>query len=106
MAKLVVDCLTRTRCRPHTLALFATEARDPLSRLYGSEATRIVDRRPLLDDLPHVWGEVDHAVEREMALTLSDVLCRRMRLVLYAADRGASVAVPVAERMAPRLGWD
>jgi glycerol-3-phosphate dehydrogenase len=106
MAKEVVDRLTRTRCRTHTLDLYATDARDPLSRLYGSEAARIGDRRPLMDGLPYVWGEVDHAVDREMARSLPDVLCRRMRVALYAADRGASIAVPVAERMAARLNWD
>jgi glycerol-3-phosphate dehydrogenase len=106
MAKQLVDRLTRARCRTHALDLYATEERDALSRLYGSEAVRIADRTPLIDDLPHVWGEVDHAVEREMARSVVDVLCRRMRVALYAEDRGASVALRVAERMAPRLGWD
>ena len=41
-----------------------------------------------------------------MAQTLTDVLARRMRLVLFAADQGRSVAGRVAERMAARLGWD
>ncbi|MBI3854267.1 MAG: glycerol-3-phosphate dehydrogenase, partial [Planctomycetes bacterium] len=106
MAKEVVDRLTRSRCRTHTLDLFATDARDPLSRLYGSEAVSITDRKPLIDGLPYVWGEVDHAVDREMARSVSDVLCRRLRVVLYAEDRGAAAALPVAERMAARLGWD
>jgi glycerol-3-phosphate dehydrogenase len=106
MAKEVVDRLTRVRCRTHTVDLYATQERDALSRLYGSEAMRIGDRTPLFDDLPHVWGEVDHAVEREMARTLSDVLCRRLRAALYAEDRGVSVALRVAERMAVRRGWD
>lgn len=106
MSKEVVDRLTRTRCRTHTLDLYATAARDPISRLYGSEADQIVDRSPLSDELPYCWGEVDHAVEREMARSLSDVLCRRTRVALYASDRGASLALPVAERMARRLSWD
>jgi glycerol-3-phosphate dehydrogenase len=106
MSKQVVDRLTRTRCRTHQLTLFATDARDPLSRAYGTEAARIADRSPLIDGLPYVWGEVDHAVDREMARSVSDVLCRRMRVAIYAEDRGAAVALPVAQRMAPRLGWD
>jgi glycerol-3-phosphate dehydrogenase len=106
MAKQVVDRLTRTRCRTQTLDLYATDARDPLSRLYGSEAGRISDRKTLIDGLPYVWGEIHHAVDREMARSLPDVLCRRMRVALYAEDRGTSVALPVAERMASRLGWD
>ena len=104
MAKQVVDRLTRVRCRTRRIDLFATDATDPLARAYGSEAGRIADRTPLAQG--HVWGEVDFAVDREMAQTLTDVLARRMRLVLYAGDRGASLAEPVARRMAARLGWD
>jgi glycerol-3-phosphate dehydrogenase len=106
MARQVVDRLTRVRCRTQGIDLYATDERDPLSRLYGSEAARIGDKTPLYDGLPYVWGEVDHAVDREMARSLSDVLCRRMRVALYAEDRGASIALPAAQRIASRLGWD
>jgi glycerol-3-phosphate dehydrogenase len=106
MAREVVDLLTRRKSRTKDIDLYATESRDPLARLYGSEHVRIGDRRPLVDGLPHVWGEVDYALESEMARTITDVLARRTRLVLYAEDRGMSVAVPVAKRMADRLGWD
>ncbi len=106
MARQVVDKISRIRCRTQTLDLYATEARDPLSRLYGTTAAEIVDRKPLIDGLPYVWGEVDHAVRKEMAGSLSDVLCRRMRVALYAEDRGAVVAPAVAKRMAGLLDWD
>ncbi len=106
MAREVVDRITRRKSRTHQIELFATDARDPVSRRYGSEACRIGDRTPLVDGLPYVWGEVDHAIEREMALTLSDVLARRTRLALFAEDRGRSLAEPVARRMSARLGWD
>ncbi len=105
MAKEVVDRLTRRKSRTRKIDLFATEARDPLARLYGSEAPAI-GGAPLVEGLPHVWGEVDFAVRREMARTLTDVLARRTRVVLYAEDRGLSVAEPVARRMAVSLGWD
>lgn len=106
MAKEVVDRLTPTRCRTQSIDLYATEGRDSLSRRYGSQAAAIGDRRPLLDGLSYVWGEIDHAVEHEMARSLPDVLCRRTRVALYAEDRGASLAPAVADRMASRLGWD
>jgi glycerol-3-phosphate dehydrogenase len=106
MARQVVDKITKIKCRTHTLDLYATEARDPLSKLYGSAAAEIVDRRPLMDGLPYVWGEVEHAVRREMAGSLSDLLCRRMRVALYAEDRGARVAAAVAGRMAGYMRWD
>jgi glycerol-3-phosphate dehydrogenase len=106
MAKQLVDELTRARCRTHKLDLFATDARDPLSRRYGTLASEIEDRKPLMDGLTYTWGEVDHAARREMARSLSDVLCRRLRVALYAEDRGAAVAPAAAERLAPLLGWD
>ncbi len=106
MARQVVDRLTRRKCRTHEIPLFPTDSPDPLARLYGSEHARIGDRRPLVEGLPHVWGEIDHAVDLEMARTLTDALARRTRVALYAEDRGLSVAEPVARRMAARLGWD
>jgi glycerol-3-phosphate dehydrogenase len=106
MAKEVVDRLTKIRCRTHQIELFATPARDPLSRLYGSDAARILDHTPLLPGLPYVWGEVDFAVERERARTVADVLARRTRIALYAPDRGLGLAEAVARRMAPALGWN
>ncbi|HEX7901012.1 MAG TPA: glycerol-3-phosphate dehydrogenase/oxidase [Planctomycetota bacterium] len=106
MAREVVDRLTRRKCRTQEIDLYATEGRDALSRRYGSEAARIVDRTLIVDGLPYVWGEVDYAMEREMARGLVDVLSRRTRLALFAEDRGRSVAEPVARRMAARLGWD
>lgn len=106
MAKQVVDRLSRTRCRTHRIDLFAASPGDPLARFYGSEAGEIRDRTPLVEGLPHVWGEVEFAVRREMARTLTDVLARRMRLTLFADDRGRGVAEAVAGRMAPLLDWD
>ncbi len=91
MAEQVVDRLTRRPCRTRRMDLRPAD---------------VADGTPLCDDPPHVWGEVDWAVEREMALTLSDVLVRRLRLAVYAEDRGMGVARRVAERMAARLGWD
>ena len=104
MARQVVDRISRVRSTTHTIDLFAARPIDALSRRYGSEAKAIIDRAPLSGD--HVWGEVDFALEREMAITLSDLLCRRIRLAVFGEDRGRSVALPVAERMAKRLGWD
>jgi glycerol-3-phosphate dehydrogenase len=57
---------------------------------------------------PYVWAEVRHAVRSEMALTLDDLLIRRMHLFYEARDGALSVARAVAERMAAEegIGWD
>ena len=81
---------------------------------YGSEAAAVLnlverDRalgQPIVAGRPEVWAEVTHAVEREMALRLSDVLIRRLHLFYATRDQGVSAAGAVADRMAAARGWD
>jgi len=86
---------------------------------YGSEAAAVlnlVDRDRALGQpivpagasggRPEIWAEVVHAVEREMALRLEDVLIRRLHLFHEATRNGTEVAPAVARRMAELLGWD
>lgn len=85
-----------------------------LVRLYGSEAAAIAslverDRalgNPIAPGRPELWAEVVHAVEREMAVRLSDVMIRRLHLFYDDADQGRGVAPHIAARMARLLGWD
>jgi glycerol-3-phosphate dehydrogenase len=60
----------------------------------------------IVADLPYLWAEVDHALNEEMVLTLSDMLVRRIPLIHAVRDQGLSVAPTVAARMARPLGWD
>lgn len=48
---------------------------------------------------------VVHAVTRELAVTLGDVLIRRIPVAFQMADQGRALAVAVADVMAPLLGW-
>src|SRR5207237_275799 len=74
---------------------------------YGSEAAAVLnlverDRalgQPIVAGRPEVWAEVTHAVEREMALRLSDVLIRRLHLFYTTRDQAVSAAGAVADRM-------
>lgn len=87
-----------------------------LADAYGAEADAVLERvrddpalgERIVAEHPYVWAEVDHAVEREMALTLADVMERRLHLFTEARDGGMQAARRVAERMArlPGLGWD
>ncbi len=61
---------------------------------------------PLAADLPDIKVEVVHAVEREMAVNLEDVLVRRLHVHLRSRHRGEAVARATAELIAERLGWD
>jgi glycerol-3-phosphate dehydrogenase len=57
-------------------------------------------------DLPYLWIEISIAVENEMALTLEDVMVRRLGLFYESPDQGVTVAPAVAERMGSHLAWD
>jgi len=80
---------------------------------YGTEAVDVLalgrERdmdRPLLDGFPYLEAEVAWAVERELAMTLDDVLVRRIRLAPEVRDRGESIAPRVAQIVGAILGWD
>jgi glycerol-3-phosphate dehydrogenase len=55
--------------------------------------------------LPYLMGEMLHAVERELACTLGDLLVRRTRIAFETTDHGWSAAPAVAEAVGPVLGW-
>ena len=61
---------------------------------------------PLGPDIDHLEVEVAWAAREEMALSLDDVLARRMRLVHQLPDRAASILPRVAEILGRELGWD
>jgi glycerol-3-phosphate dehydrogenase len=84
-----------------------------LTGRYGSETSELLAlgaERGLLGrlhpDADYLEAEVAWAVERELALSLDDILARRLRLAIEAADHGASVAPRVAAIVGPTLGWD
>jgi glycerol-3-phosphate dehydrogenase len=86
-----------------------------LARAYGEDADALLAAvradaalaGRLMEGHPYLWAEVAHAVRDEMAMTLEDVLVRRLHLFYEAADGGLAVADEVARRMAaePGLGW-
>ncbi|HEV7217083.1 MAG TPA: glycerol-3-phosphate dehydrogenase/oxidase [Chloroflexota bacterium] len=60
----------------------------------------------LVPDLPVIRAEVLYAVQRELAVTLSDVLTRRLGLTLLAPRATLEAAPAVAEQVGTLLGWD
>ena len=59
----------------------------------------------LSEALPYLLAEVAHAVEREMACTLSDVLVRRTHVAFETRDNGRAAARRIAPMMAALLHW-
>jgi len=80
---------------------------------YGSLATEVLDlclADPVLAEAltgagDYLAAEVVYAVSHEGARHLDDVLTRRTRISIETWDRGISAAAPVADLMAPILGW-
>lgn len=60
----------------------------------------------IVEGLPYIWAEVPHAVEQEMALTVTDVLERRTHILNEARDNGIRIAPEVAACLGKSLGWD
>jgi len=85
-----------------------------LAHRYGTEAALVealVDDdpalgEPLVPGLPYLKAEAVHAVRREMARTLDDVLTRRTRARLLARDDSAAAADDAAALVGRELGWD
>src|SRR5207247_9638337 len=78
-----------------------------LASTYGARAPSVAARvraepalgRRLDAELPYVLAQVDVAVAEEQALTVEDVLGRRLILLLRARDQGLGCAETVAARM-------
>src|SRR5689334_18492478 len=85
----------------HLLGRYGTLAAEVLELVKGDAALG----RPLATGHPYLRAEVAYAVSHEGALHLEDVLMRRTRLFIEAADSGAAVAADVAALMGRPLGW-
>src|SRR5262249_7306502 len=62
--------------------------------------------RRIVRELPYLLAEVVYAVEREMAVTLADVLVRRLRIAYETADHGRAASRVATAVLAGRLGWN
>ncbi len=104
--------------REATLLEARTTARDAavgerLATAYGSRWRNVwsyVQRdaslgRRMSDELPYLLAEVAHAVEREMASTISDVLVRRTHVAFETRDNGRAIARRIAPLMSTLLQW-
>jgi len=92
---------------------FGAETAAHLRRTYGGRWVDVAARASaepglgerMVDDLPYIWAEVDHAIQEELAITLEDVLRRRTQIQIRAKDQGRGVAPALAERMGVLLEW-
>ena len=62
--------------------------------------------RPLLAGHPYLEAEIAWGVDQEQAMSLDDLLARRIRLAPVLRDRGEAIAPRVARIAGDALGWD
>ena len=60
---------------------------------------------PVAPNLPYIVAELHYAVEREMAVTLADLLIRRLHVAFETRDHGIAAAPGVARAVAALLQW-
>ena len=99
--------------RGETRATWPARIARRLADRYGREAPEVVTlarelnlAAPLGERIDHLQAEVAWAARNELALSIDDVLARRMRLAQELPDRGAAVAPGVAAVLGRELGWD
>ena len=99
--------------RGETRATWPARVARRLADRYGREAPDVVTlarerglATPLGERIDHLQAEVAWAARHELALSVDDVLARRMRLAQELPDRGAAIAPGVAAVLGAELGWD
>lgn len=85
----------------HLVSSYGTEWRDVWAIVESDHA--LVGR--VSPELPYIAAEIHWAIEQEMALTLADILLRRLHVAFETHDHGMSAAPAVARVAAPLLGW-
>lgn len=98
--------------RAEGLVSASPQPRDRLWWLYGDRARDVRDRidedpwwgEPIVAGGDAIRAEIVHAIEQEWALTLADIVLRRLALG-FGADLGAAAAASVATVCRERLGW-
>jgi glycerol-3-phosphate dehydrogenase len=85
----------------HLIATYGTEAIHLLPLL--AQKPTLAER--ITPDLPVIKAQIIHAIRYEMALTLRDVLDRRLHIMTRATDQGLDAVESVADLMAAELGW-
>ena len=102
-----------TGAQANALESLPTATRAHLEHSYGARQARVLDYAltdnklwaPIVDGLPYIWAEVPHSVEQEMALTVADLMMRRMDLFHELPDGAVVAAREIARYMSRILDW-
>ncbi|KAF7683084.1 putative glycerol-3-phosphate dehydrogenase [Astathelohania contejeani] len=80
-----------------------------LSNNYGDRAYKFYFKDGCINKLSpkyeYLEKEVEYCVKNEMAVTINDIICRRMRLGFIDVDEASKVVSKVGSIMKPLMGW-
>jgi len=93
---------------------FPSDTAQHLVRAYGAETAAVVRlaqgnpvlAKPVVPNHPALLAELVHAMRREMAITLGDLLIRRTHLFYETSDHAVGQLSKVADLAAAEMGWD
>lgn len=116
-AAMKANLLPKKACQTVALKLHGyqeSSLSDSFLSVYGSDTAALqkysADDAALAEkihpDYPYLLAQVAWAIDHESALTLEDILARRIRLLFLDARAAAQSAEKVARFMAKRLQWD
>ncbi len=109
--------LPKRKCATRTLRIHGYKPNPDLTDhmyIYGSDAGAVREliasdprySQPIHPDYPHTAGEVAWAVRHEMAMTVEDILARRVRLLFMDVRAAIEAAPAVARIVAGERGMD
>ena len=84
-----------------------------LSQKFGTNAMKVLDliaqdprlENPIVEGQPPIQAEIVYGVRNEMAMSIEDILARRIGLQLYGWSIAATAAPVVGAHLARELGW-
>ncbi|HLH08394.1 MAG TPA: FAD-dependent oxidoreductase [Terriglobales bacterium] len=90
-----------------------TETARHMSAKYGTNATAMLELaasnrefvKPIVEGFPAIEAEIVHAIRHDMAMTIEDILARRIGLQFYSWDMAAKAAPFAAHYLADELSW-
>ena len=93
---------------------FGRETATHLVRAYGTESAAVLNlaqsdpdlARPIVAGHPAIRAQLVHAIRREMAITLTDLLVRRTHLFYEVLGHAVPEVPGVVDLAAQELGWD
>ncbi len=84
-----------------------------LSQKFGTNAVKVLDliaedprlENPIVEGQPPIQAEIVYGIRNEMAMSIEDILARRIGLQLYGWSIAVTAAPVVGAHLARELGW-